>query len=225
MRVALLLPFRSALQLVLAAGLLLCAGTASAISISPAPGSGLGQDDQADIFCPCDLDPNPTVNHHIVTVRESYDGIAAAIPHEWGIYFASDPGTLIPVFTAADSGPGREGATIDFDNGIVTDLETLLVEFTFAPQIAKFGFYLRIDPANGGGVLTFSQAALNGGLDTFGSFPSLANPAYRVVAFEVNSRIAAIEAAAGVCVPAVPEPVTAAMLAGGLVVLASRRRR
>lgn len=211
-------------QLAFGAALLLSAGAASAISITPAPGSSLGQDDGADIFCPCDLDPNPIVNRHVVTVRESYDGVSSVVPHEWGIYFASDPGTLIPVFTAADGGPGKPAAEIDFDNGIVTDLDTMLVEFTFDPQLAKFGFYLKIDPAGGPSTLTYSQAALNGGLDTFGSFPSLTNPAYRVVAFEVNGQIASIEAAAGVCAPAVPEPSVALLLGGGLVALARRRR-
>jgi hypothetical protein len=210
-------------QLALGIALLMSATSASAISIHPPAGSGLGQDDDTEIYCPCDLDPNPTVNRHIATIREAFDGIATAVPHEWGIYFADDPTHLIPVFTAEDHGPSKPVATVDFDNGIVTDVDSLTVEFTFDPRVAHYGFYLKVEVPSGPPILTYSQAALNGGVDTFGSFPTLGNSAYRVVAFEVNGAIVALEAVAGAC-PVVPEPSVALLLGGGLALLSKRRR-
>jgi hypothetical protein len=72
---------------------------------------------------------------------------------------------------------------IDFDNGNVVDLEALSVEATFAPSLGEFGFYLSISfPSNP--LLVYSDPALNGGVDTWASFPFLANPLFRQVAFE-----------------------------------------
>ena len=202
--------------------LLLGSGSASAISISPPPGSGLGPDDLTEIYCPCDQDPNPHITRNILTAREGFDAVSGAIPHEWGIYFADDPAHLIPLFTAPDApSPLNAAAAVDFDHGTVTDLDTLVVEFTFDPRLAKFGFYVRIDDRNGP-VLTYSQATLNGGTDTFGSFPSLTNPNFRAVAFEVGGRVLSIETVMGAC--AVPEPSVVWMVGGGLSLLAARRR-
>jgi hypothetical protein len=205
------------------AALLLGAGTASAISLTPPPGSGLGQDDGGEIFCPCDLDPNPSINRHVLTIREAFDGVNGTVPHEWGIYFASDPSQLIPVFTVEDGGPGKPVAQVDFDNGTVTDLDTMVIEFTFDPQVAHFGIYLKIEPPAGPATLLYSQAALNGGVDAFGSFPTLTNNAYRVVAFEIRGQILALEAVVGACY--VPEPSVAFLLGGGLLLLGTRRTR
>lgn len=213
---------RSLLEL-LTLPLLLIASSASAISIAPPPGSGLGQDDGSEIYCPCDQDPNPTVTRNIMTVREGFDGLSATTPHEWGIYFADDPSTLIPIFTETEAAAGgvNASAAVDFDNGHVIDLDSLEVDFTFTPTLAKFGFYLRIGTTSGP-VLTYSQAALNGGTDTFASFPSLASPNFRVVAFEIDGRVLALESVQGACV--VPEPSMALLLGGGLAMLAARRR-
>lgn len=213
---------RSLLQL-LTLPLLLTASSASAISVTPPPGSGLGPDDGSDIYCPCDQDPNPTVTRNVMTVREGFDALSATTPHEWGIYFADDPQTLIPIFSEVEAAAGgvNAAAAVDFDNGQVIDLDTLEVDFTFTPTLAKFGFYLRIGTQSGP-VLTYSQAVLNGGTDTFGSFPSLSSPNFRVVAFEVDGRVLALESVQGAC--AVPEPSIALLLGGGLAMLAARRR-
>lgn len=210
-------------HLVAGAVLMLGAGSASAISLTPPPGSGLGQDDLSEIYCPCDQDPNPNVTRNLLTVREGFDRFSGAIPHEWGIYFADDPSFLIPLFTAEDvpTGGFNAAAVVDFDHGTVVDLDTLAVEFTFTPTLAKFGFYLRVDDRSAP-ILTYSQAALNGGVDTFGSFPSLTNPNFRVVAFEIDGHILSIESVMGAC--AVPEPSVVWLVGGGLTLLAARRR-
>lgn len=211
-------------QLYLAAGaLLLGASSASAISLTPPPGSGLGPDDLSEIYCPCDQDPNPQVTRNVMTVREGFDRFSGATPHEWGIYFADDPSTLIPLFTAADAPTGgiNASAVVDFQAGTVVDLETLTIEFTFAPNLGHFGFYLRVE-SGGPVLLTYSQASLNGGADTFGSFPSTTNPNFRVVAFEVNGLVLSIESVNGAC--AVPEPSVVWLVGGGLLLLTQRRR-
>lgn len=210
-------------HLVAGAVLLLGAGSASALSITPPPNSGLGQDDLSEIYCPCDQDPNPIVTRNLLTVREGFDGVAGSIPHEWGIYFADDPTTLIPLFTADDapSGGVNAAAQVDFDAGTVTDLDSLSIEFTFEARLAKFGFYLRIDDRSAP-VLTYSQPVLNGGTDTFASFPSLTHPNFRVVAFEIGGRVLSIESVQGAC--PVPEPGVIWLVGGGIALLATRRR-
>ena len=202
--------------------LLLVAGAAGATSIigGGPPGPGLGGDDGAESFF---ANLNPNYDRHIVLVRETFDPIVGSIPHEWGFYFTSDPSTRYPVFTTSDAAPPEQVAVIDFDNGQVVDLDHLAVDAAFTPSLAQFGFYLSIEFNPGHPMLVYSQPELNdGGIDTFASFPFLANPLFRQVAFEVREQIYALEVVDG-AVP-VPEPVTAALLAGGLAVLASRRR-
>jgi hypothetical protein len=203
--------------------LLLGAGTASAISFVPNPGRGLGPDDLSEIYCPCDRNPNPLFTERVMTVRESFDAFAGVIPHEWGIYFADDPSTLIPLLTASDTPTGgvNAAAAVDFEAGTVTDLETLTVEYSFTPNLGHFGFYLRVQNDDAV-LLTYSQAALNGGADTFGSFPSLTSPYLRLVAFEVDGALLSIESVHGAC--AVPEPSVVWLVGGGLALLANRRR-
>jgi hypothetical protein len=204
--------------------LLLSAASASAISITPPPGSGLGPDDGSEIYCTCDQDPNPLVERHVMTVREGFDAFSATTPHEWGFYFVDDPSTLIPIFTASEVPVGglNPSARVDFDLGTVQDLDTLEIEYSFAPQLGKIGFYIRVDLGREP-ILSYSQAALNGGVDTFGSFPSTTSELLRVVAFEIDGRVLSLETVHGVC-NVIPEPSVALLLGGGLVLLASRRR-
>lgn len=218
----LLLPlFRRALCL----GLLLGATSASALSITPPPGSPLLPDDGSEAYCPCDQDPNPLVTRNVVLLREGYDPISASIPHEWGIYFLEDPDTLIPVFTSEDTpapGPLNPRAAIDFNNGRVVDLDTMTVEYSFTPTLCCFGFYLKIEGQDP--VLTYSQATLNdGGVDTFASFPHMTQANFRVVAFEIDEQVLSIDTVNGACV--IPEPSVALLVGSGLALMAGRRRR
>jgi len=215
-------PVRHVARSSLAIALLLVAGAAGATSIigGGPPGPGLGGDDGAERFF---VNLNPNYDRHIVLVRETLDPVVASVPHEWGFYFTSDPSTRYPIFSTADAGPPEQLAVIDFDNGQVVDLDHLAIDASFAPSLADFGFYIEIEFNPGHPVLAFSEAALNdGGIDTFASFPFLANPLFHQVAFEIREQIYSLQVIDG-AIP-VPEPVTAVLLTGGLAVLASRRR-
>jgi hypothetical protein len=193
--------------------------TASIIGGGP-PGPGLGGDDLAESFFP---NLNPNFDRHIVLIRETFDAIPDSISHEWGFYFTADPNTLYRIFSTSDAGPPEQVAVIDFDNGEVVDLDSLSVDATFTPSLGSFGFYLSVAFNENAPVLVRSEAALNdGGIDSFASFPYLANPLFRMVAFEVREQIYSFEVVDG-AIP-VPEPTTALLLAGGLAWLASRRR-
>jgi hypothetical protein len=203
----------------LAAVLAVAAAPAGATIIGgPPPGPGLGPDDGAEVFLP---NLNPILNRHVVLIKEAFDPIPAAIPHEWGFYFQGDATTLFPIFTTSDQAPPEQAAVIDFDNGIVVDLDGSSQESAFAPSLGNFGFYLKID-FPGGPLLTFSEIAENAGTDTFASFPFLANPLFRVVAFEVDEQVFSLQIVDG-AVP-IPEPSVLVLLGGGLVLLAGAHR-
>jgi hypothetical protein len=70
----------------------------------------------------------------------------------------------------------------------VVDLDALALEASFAPSLADFGFYLSVD-APSGPLLSYSQAALNRGADTFASFRFLPNPLFGLVAFQVGGQL------------------------------------
>ena len=218
MRTTLLLRALRSVAVVAALGIAGSAGAASIIGGSTG-NPALGPDDGSEIYFP---NLNPNYDRHIVLVKEAFDPVLAATPHSWGFYFAGDTSNRYPVFSTSDQGPPEQQAVIDFDNGQVVDLDALAVDATFTPSLADFGFYLEIQYP-GGTVLTFSQAAENpGGVDTYASFPFLANPLFRVVAFEINEQIFALEIIDG-AVP-VPEPSVLMLVGGGLALVGGRRR-
>lgn len=215
-------PLRNLVAAAIGLTLLCASGAAGAASIigGGPPGPGLGGDDLSELFYP---NLNPNYDRHIVLVRETFDAVPTSIPHEWGFYFASDPSTLYPIFSSSDAGPPEQLAVIDFDNGQVVDLDALAVDATFTPSLGAFGFYLQIEFNQGSPVLVYSEAALNpGGVDTFASFPFLANPLFRQVAFEVREQIYALEVIDG-AIP-IPEPTTALLIGAGVAFVAARRR-
>ena len=205
-------------SMLLAATFAVLAAPAGATIIGgPPPAPGLGPDDGAEVFFP---NLNPILNRHVVLIKEAFDPVPNAIPHEWGFYFQGDSTTRFPIFTTSDQATPEQAAVIDFDNGIVVDLDGSSQESAFAPSLGSFGFYLEVD-LPGGTLLTFSEIAENGGTDTFASFPFLANPLYRVVAFEVNEQVFSLQIVDG-AVP-IPEPSVLVLLGGGLVLLGARR--
>jgi hypothetical protein len=206
-----------ALAVVAALGLASSAGATALVGGSTG-NPDLGPDDGSEVYVP---NLNPNFNRHIVLVKEAFDPVIAAFPHSWGFYFAGDPANRYPIFSTSDQAPPEQQSVIDFDNGQVVDLDALAIDATFTPSLGDFGFYLEIQfPA--GTLLTFSQPAENGGVDTFASFPYLPNPLFRVVAFEVNSQLFSLQIVDG-AVP-VPEPSTLLLIGGGLGLLISGRR-
>ena len=184
----------------------------------PGPFPGLDPDDGTELFVP---NLNPIQLQHVVRVKEAADTIPGVIDHEWGIYFANDPGTLIPVFTTGDSGANQQ-AVISFNSGQVVDLDGLTVEGGFGPSLGAFGFYLNLHPVGAPEILRYSEPSLNpGGVDAVATFPFQANPTFYFVGFEIDDKIFSLEIVDGV-VP-VPEPGVAGLLGGGLAVLAGGR--
>ena len=140
-----------------------------------------------------------------------------------GIYFADDPGTLIPIFDETDDA-GAQEVGIHFDNGIIYDRdEGGVIETVFAPTLNAFGFYLSIDyddPTPD--LLIYTDPILNpGGVDFAGTFPTLDNGTIYLIAFEVDDRVLALQLVDSV----VPEPSTAVLLLGGLLFAGAVRRR
>ena len=184
----------------------------------PGPLPGLDPDDGTQLFVP---NLNPIHLQHVVLVKEMWDPVPTAIPHEWGIYFANDPGTLIPVFTTGDSGANQR-AVISFNSGQIVDLDGLTVEGGFGPSLGAFGFYLDLHPVGAPGILRYSEPSLNpGGVDAVATFPFQANPTFYFVDFEIDDKVFSLEIVDGV-VP-VPEPGVAGLLGGGLALLATAR--
>jgi hypothetical protein len=178
----------------------------------------LGCDDGAELFV---ANANPShAGAHIVLVKELVDPVPTNVPHQWGFFFSSSPGTLVTIFDASDAPTTGQQAVIDFDNGVVTDLDASNVQSTFAASLASFGFYISVP---GLGIQRYSLNSLNpAGTDSFASFPLLANPLFRVVSFEVNDQIYSFEIVDG-GIP-VPETGTAVLLGTGLIALGRRAR-
>jgi len=195
------------------------AGSAQAISFSP--GGLFAPDDGTELFLPR-FHPEPSC--HCALINEVGDA-ATGLTHEWGIYFADDPATLIPILDQTDdTGPQQVG--VDFDSGIIYDRDSGgVVETLFAPSLDAFGFYLFIDyPDPTADLLAYSEPGLNAGsLDLAGTFPTLDNDSIYLIAFEVDQQVLALELVDSVT--PVPEPTTALLFASGLLLAGASRRR
>jgi hypothetical protein len=106
---------------------------------------------------------------------------------EFGFYYGSDASTLIPIFSVDDTTPvpitNRQQALIDFNLGVVFDIDSGGFDLFTPMGDAYIGFYLTVStiPAP---ITLFSQAILNaGGQDFAGTFPFIADPNTIAIAF------------------------------------------
>lgn len=194
---------------------LLGLSAAHATIINPLPGD-YNPDNGAELFTPAAQ----------VGSIEFYDlagNITPGAGSNFGFYFASTPSTLIPIFTAADQGFATGLALIDFNLGIVGDLDAgaVLTSFTGTGDI---GFYLALN----GLPIMHTEAQHNPfGLDLAATFSSKTIPDTYLIGFETfddtgNSIQLAFEVVSGIT--AVPEPGTLLLMLGGLVTLVLRRQ-
>ncbi len=103
---------------------------------------------------------------------------------EFGMFYSSAPGTLIPIFQTTDQdpdpgGPGSitQSAIVDLTSGQVTDGDEGVLQNTFTPGTGQVGFYLKLSDilASVFGVSPiFTDPTLNlGGEDMSATFPVL----------------------------------------------------
>jgi hypothetical protein len=163
---------------------------------------------------------------------EFLDAVEAVTLSEFGFYYRSTPGTLVPIFDAADLGAGQS-AQINFGTGEVADLDTPADPVTtFAVLADDVGFYLTIS----GALTLHSDPALNvgvlGGADLFYAFPQIANPLIWALVFEGDLGNGGLEnislSILGPLTPsAVPLPPTVYLMGSLIPILMfmSRRRR
>ena len=152
---------------------------------------------------------------------------------EFGFYYgngANPPTELIRVFGAEDMTPvpitNNQQALIDFDLGVVLDLDDGVVENLFTPVAnAAIGFYLSIPETTVNPELTlFSQAVLNGGADVAGAFPFISDPETFAIIFGAPGT-KALSIHAFTPLTAVPVPGAAGLWLLGLAGLALFRRK
>ena len=182
-----------------------------------------GADSEATYFRPLD---------RYALAIELFDFVERLVPLDigirFGLYFQDAPETLIPLFDAADSrlieAPGlppiRPRARIDFLKGGVYDADSEILQTTFTPSDAPFGFFIQSPGLN---VLRlFSDASLNvNGNDFFAAFPLLAEQ--NAFALDFTS-LGLPDSVPGLYVAVMSgiEPVTAPIpLPAGLVLLGS----
>lgn len=160
-------------SLACALGLFTAHAQAAAFPAPPLLAPLIGEDTEASYFRPLD---------RFSLAIELYDFVERLVPLNigirFGIFFQDAPGTLIPLFDAADSRlieepgqpPIRPRARVDFLKGGVYDADSNILQATFTPSESPFGFFIQSPGLN---VLTlYSDGGLNAnGKDFFAAFP------------------------------------------------------
>ena len=152
----------------------------------------------------------------------------------FGFYFADDPSVVIPIFSMADQdlGGGDQLAVVDFVAGTVLDVDesiaagTEVFEASFTPVAGPLGFFYVLqstDPNNAFEVALFTQSALNGGVDYFGTFRSMSAPDEYLIGADGAGVDLMLNFIGGIS--PIPEPVSGVLFAaGGLVVALTLRK-
>lgn len=188
---------------------------ASALAVftpgDPAPLPGFDPDSGAELF----LHGDQVVS---IEVQDTLGFVGA----EFGFYFAGDPGTLIPIFSGTDQAPPAQSALIDFNVGIVIDVDAGGLETIFATSAGPIGFYYSIP-----GLTLYTQAGLNpGGLDLAGTFQATGNPGITLFAWELADQTVALEIATNITpLRAIPEPSAALLFPVAMAFTAAAIRR
>jgi hypothetical protein len=210
-------------------GLALAPAVAHALPFvgQPSPYPGFGSDDGTELWDLGDAAMN-------VETFDYFGGVAG-VESSFGFYRASDPTTLITIFSAADQDTSGDGsnpqtALIDFINGQVIDLDEMVVESIFTPGDGEIGFFLHVVSVSTSDELDlFTQPALNSailGEDAFATWPSETDPGVYLLGAEFNAAELAlrIDLVSSVT-PAVPEPEAALVFTFGFLVIGAAIRR
>ncbi|MCK9419574.1 MAG: PEP-CTERM sorting domain-containing protein [Nitrospirae bacterium] len=195
---------------------LVMAGSATASIIGgPSPISGFGNDNGTELFVP----------EQSVLNLELYDFGSISTGSAFGFYFqGTDVNTAANRITIFDSGDetmadNLQYASINFNTGVVYDLDAPGVQSMFTPLGKDIGFFFSIL-----GDQIYTQSILNGDLDLSATFPSLTDPATYLIGFESKQGVTlALEVTKGI--KPVPEPSSMLLLVSGLVGLAFFRKR
>jgi hypothetical protein len=186
-------------------------------STSPIPGFDV--DSGAELFLP----ENTVVSFEIADV------LGSVALNTFSFYFESDPGTLISIFAADDQAPPDQGASIDFVNGIVLDLDAAAVQSTFTPLDEAIGFVFVFDfqpGVPGGEGAAWSQVAYNGGVDAVGTYQSTSDPLTSLITLELNGNFFAVESASGIDpIQPIPEPASPLLFGAGILIVGAAVRR
>lgn len=186
-------------------------------SASPIPGFDV--DSGAELFLPEDT----------VVSFEIADVLGSVALNTFSFYFESDPGTLITIFDAYDQAPPDQGASIDFVNGIVLDLDASAVQSVFTPLDEAIGFVFVFDfqpSIPGGEGAAWSQVAYNGGVDAVGTYQSTSDPLTSVITLELNGNLFAVESASGIDpIQPMPEPASPLLFGAGILIVGTAIRR
>lgn len=160
---------------------------------------------------------------------EAFDPLAMlGLTSSFGFYRASDPSEMVTLFDSADDTGGvTQIAAVNFDFGVVLDVDSGVMEDSFTAGISEIGFFLEVD----GHFTLYSEPDLNGGTDHMASFRSLFDPSSYFLAFLVPDGPPGVDESVyltltnGTPTAPIPAPSSTILMTLGLLMLATSRRR